>query len=94
MAIEGTTTRKQQGIEVNRKERRHRLELGIIAIRHPKRNAHLHLKMLANQFRAVIAFFGGNRAQHLITRHVVRIRLAERAKEVNGIKCFAPLTGH
>jgi hypothetical protein len=91
MAIEGTITRKQQGIEVNRKERKHRLELGIIITRHLKRKAHLHHKMLANQFGAVTAFVGGNNVQHLITRHVVWITLAERAKEVNGITCFAPL---
>ena len=48
MAIEGTIMRKQQGIEVNRKKRKHRLELGI-TIRLLKRNAHLHLEMLANQ---------------------------------------------
>jgi hypothetical protein len=92
MAIEGTIKRKQHGIEANRKERKHGLELGIIINRLLKRKAQLHLKMAANQSRVLNAFVGGNNVQHLITRHVVWITLAERAKEVNGIvTCFAPL---
>ena len=92
MAIEGTIKRKQHGgIEVNRKERKHGLELGIIIDRLLKRKAQLHLKMAANQSRVLNAFVDGNRANHLINRHVVCMGLAELAKEVNGITCFAPL---
>ena len=47
--------------------------------------------MAANQSRVLNAFAGGNRVNHLITRHVVCMGFAELAKEVNGITCFAPL---
>ena len=45
MAILYTITRKQQGVEVKRKEGKHGLHLGIIINRLLKRKAHLDMKL-------------------------------------------------